>query len=487
MADGVAERPGVLPSDAGKTSLWLKLVYGFGSASFGIKDNGFSTFLLFFYNQVVGLGPLLSGLAVAVALFVDAFIDPLIGVFSDNLRTRWGRRHPLMYASAIPVALSYLLLWSPPHWGQTGLFVYLTLVAILVRSFISLYEVPSQALAPELTTDYKERTALLGFRMFFAWFGGLLLLYLAYAVFLTPANGKPGQFNAAGYARYGLTAAVVMAAAILASAMGTHHRIPRLSRPPERERHTLGQALREVVEAASNQSFLTILASSVFSSAGVGLTFSLGIYFNTYLWGFTTKQLALFAPIQLLTIAVAVAVAPLMSALLGKRNGTMVFFVIGLGIGMIPMALRSAGLFLPNGHSLLLPTIVLTQCASLILTVGAAILATSMVADVVEDSQVKTGRRQEGLFFAASSFVQKAVTGIGIFLSAGLISLAHFPGQGATESDAIRLALVYMPTLIFIFTCSTLILFGYRITRESHEKNLMTIAQAAAAEPSPGI
>ncbi|MFV4649271.1 MFS transporter, partial [Mycobacterium tuberculosis] len=99
-----------------------------------------------------------------------------------------------MYASAIPVGLSYLLLWSPPHLDQVGLFIYLTVVAILVRSFISFYEVPSAALAPELTTDYDERTSLLGLRMFFAWLGGLFMSFMAYAVFLKPdATHKIGQ------------------------------------------------------------------------------------------------------------------------------------------------------------------------------------------------------------------------------------------------------------------------------------------------------
>ena len=483
MTDSATQRPTVLPKDAGKTSLGLKLIYGLGSASFGIKDNGFSSFLLFFYNQVVGLGPVLSGLAIGIALFVDAFIDPIIGEWSDNLRTKWGRRHPLMYASAIPVAISYLLLWSPPHLGQTGLFIYLTAVAILVRSLISLYEVPSAALAPELTTDYNERTALLGFRMFFAFFGGLAMVFLAYAVFLRPdATHAVGQLNPLGYARYGMTAAIIMAAAILVSTAGTHHRIKYLSIPPDRGKRSLGAAVREVVEAASNRSFLTLLASQIFSAAAVGLVFSLAIYFNTYLWQFKASQLAILAPVDLFAVAVSVALAPVMSRWLGKRNGTMVFFVIGMLIGTIPMVLRLCGLLVPNGHALLFPIIAVTHVISIALTVGAAILATSMIADVVEDSQVKTGRRSEGLFFAANSFIQKAVTGIGLFLSAMLLKAVQFPDKGAVQADAIRLAMLYIPVVLGLFAVSTAILFGYRITKASHEQNLMTLAEAAASE-----
>ena len=99
---------------ADKPSVWLKMAHGSGAAAFGIKNNGFDYFLLFFYGTVVGLEPGLVGLAILIALVLDAISDPLVGYWSDNFRSRWGRRHPFMYASALPVALSYFLLWNPP-------------------------------------------------------------------------------------------------------------------------------------------------------------------------------------------------------------------------------------------------------------------------------------------------------------------------------------------------------------------------------------
>ena len=77
---------------ARKTSLWTRLAYGVGYGAIGVKDNGFSYFLLMFYSQVIGLDARLVGLALTAALVVDAFVDPMIGYWSDNLRSRWGRR-----------------------------------------------------------------------------------------------------------------------------------------------------------------------------------------------------------------------------------------------------------------------------------------------------------------------------------------------------------------------------------------------------------
>src|SRR5213082_2164324 len=121
MSADAAVAPG-----ARKIGLPTRFFYGFGSVAFGVKDNGFSYFLAFFYTQVVGLPAAKVGLAIMFALVIDAFIDPIIGQLSDNTRSKWGRRHPFMYASAIPVAASYLLLWNPPKgWEQGALIAYL--------------------------------------------------------------------------------------------------------------------------------------------------------------------------------------------------------------------------------------------------------------------------------------------------------------------------------------------------------------------------
>src|SRR5262249_32757997 len=92
----------------------VKLLYGFGPVAYGVKDQGFAYLLLLYYNQVLGLPERWVGLGILAALVLDAFADPVVGYVSDNLHSSWGRRHPLMYASALPVAVSYFLLWTPP-------------------------------------------------------------------------------------------------------------------------------------------------------------------------------------------------------------------------------------------------------------------------------------------------------------------------------------------------------------------------------------
>src|SRR5450432_594881 len=131
-APALQPKPPIAAQEARPTSLGShlplssRLFYGFGSVAFGVKDNGFSYLLLIFYNQVVGLSAPLVGMAIMIAMIFDAFLDPIVGQVSDNWRSRWGRRHPFMYAAALPVAISYLALWNPPHWSHAQLFWYLT-------------------------------------------------------------------------------------------------------------------------------------------------------------------------------------------------------------------------------------------------------------------------------------------------------------------------------------------------------------------------
>ena len=218
-----------------KLNFRTKFFYGFGSISFGIKNNGFSFFVLFVYTVSFGLEPWMAGLALNLILIADALTDPLVGYYSDRLRSRWGRRHPFMYAAAIPVTLSYYFLWVPPaDLTQWQLFTYLLVCATIIRVFITFYEVPSVALGPELTDSYVDRTSLMSYRYFFGWFGGLTTYNLVWWVFEDKYEG--GRFNPELWSEYGLIAAILNFIGIVVTSVGTHRHIPDLIKPPEKKK-----------------------------------------------------------------------------------------------------------------------------------------------------------------------------------------------------------------------------------------------------------
>ena len=129
-----------------------------------------------------------------------------------------------MYAAAVPVAFCYSLLWQPPDWSDEALFLYLVVLAVLIRALITAYETPSSALMPELTADYHERTTIQAWRSFFGWTGGAGMAVFMYASLLVPSDSYPiGTLNRDGYETYGMISGGIILVSILVSALGTHH------------------------------------------------------------------------------------------------------------------------------------------------------------------------------------------------------------------------------------------------------------------------
>jgi Na+/melibiose symporter-like transporter len=495
VPNAAASAAGAAAAHAGReVDLPTRLFYGSGSVAFGVKDNGFSYFLVFFYNQVMGVPAQLVALAALIALLFDACIDPLIGQLSDNTRSPWGRRHPYMYAVAAPFAIAYLALWNPPHWHGMALFGYLLATAIVIRTLSSLFEVPSSALSAEFSSGYEQRSVLLSYRFFFGWVGGLTVNYLAYRVFLQPdATHKVGQLNATGYAHYGMAAAAIIFVFILISAIGTHRHIPSLMPPPPKRRLTPARALGEMRESVSNRSFLFLLASSVAGAMAAGMAASLNIYFNTYFWEFTSTQISYLTLGVYASAALALVAVPILSRRFPKRTITRLMMVLSVTTGLTPLVLRLMGVMPPNHSALLLEIIFCTSVAGVTFGIISATTGSSMIADVVEPSQLKTGRRSEGLFFAASAFVAKATSGFGILAASTIVAVVHLK-QGADPASVPpgvmrHFAMIYVPTVIGLYATAFALLSGYRITRASHAETLRQLAAEAeaAGQAEPAI
>ncbi len=465
-----------------KVGLSTKLFYGLGSVAYGVKDNGFSAFLLLFYNQVLGLPAPWVGAAIGIALVVDSVLDPVIGQISDNWRSRWGRRHPFMYFAAVPAALAFYFLWRPPTGLSDGqLFAYLLVAAVVVRSLITLYEIPSTALGPELSENYDQRTSLFGFRFFFGWWGGLTMTVLALGFLLRPDATHPvGQLNPAGYAAYGAVSALIMIGAILISAAGTHKFIPHLKVPVNTARFDLKVWLAAMRVILANRSFRAIMASALFSSMAGGLGLALNSYFVTYFWQLSSASYAALLGAAYIAALCALLISPVLSKRFGKKPVTIGLYTLSALILPLPFLLRLLGFFPINGSGLLVPLLFANSALALSLTITASIMGTSMIADIAEDIEVKTGNRSEGLLFSAASVVNKSVTGIGIFASGVILSLVHFP-EGAKPGEVPQailnhLVVTYVVVAALIHGAALLCLLGYDISRKRHEDNLARLA-----------
>lgn len=467
-----------------KLPVWLKVTHGLGSIAYGVKDNGFSTFLLLFYNQVIGLDAGIVGTAIMVALIADAFVDPVIGELTDRTRSRWGRRLPWLYAAPIPLAIAWMLLWHPPEMSDSMTVAWLIGFAIIVRSLVSCCEVPSVAIVPELTADYDERTIVMRYRFLFGWGGGLLILLLAYGVFF---GGEKGLVDPDGYGPYALTGALMMLGAVVISAAGQHRRIAVSNLADVKPVMTLGHILRDMRDTLSNRAFLWLIFAALFGFVNQGITFSMTNYLLGFFWQLTQGEMIAYVFLLFGSmIAAFLLVAPL-SARLGKRDGAVVAGAIALLVnsGMYFAWIQDVFPGLPGKPSaaVMFALVFVSNSFSIMLM----ILSSSMMADVVEASQSETGRRSEGLFFAGYFFMQKCATGVGIFIAGLILSFAAFPAAAKPGeiSDAILrdLALGYMAAVLVIGTLGLIVMRRFPISRADHEARLALLDDAARAEP----
>ena len=552
------------PIEKSNLSFRTKFFYGFGSISFGIKNNGFSYFVLFVYSSVFGLPAWMAGMALNLILVADAITDPLVGYSSDRLRSKWGRRHPFMYAAAIPVAFTFYFLWSPPaDLTDWQLFSYLLICATIIRVFITFYEVPSVALGPELTSNYVERTSLMSYRYFFGWFGGLTTYNLVWWVFEDKYEG--GRFNPELWSEYGLIAAILIFIGIIVTSLGTHRHIPDLIKPPEKKKTIvpeefqkdrsifngklslslslpqiqftlkdlllflprlivkiifswiLGNAIkvigfilaiilpkkqikllqaleyfliglaREVVETLTiNTSYKFLFFCGLLASVAGGIEAAFAIYFDSYFWQLDSDEMKIRGTSIYIAPVIAIFLAPLFSDKFGKKITVIYIWAFQIIFAALPFALRymdlahGTSLFPSNDSPYLLPVL----CVHVVINVAAGIIVfstlSSMIMDLVEDIQLETGRREEGILFSARSFADKAISGFGLTIAGVILSVIAFPSSteireiydGTVPGEILaNLALWYIPICIVAFGSALVMVRGYTLSRSKHEEN----------------
>ncbi len=474
-----APRTGPLP-------MRLKIIHGFGAVAFGVKDTGFSFFLLIFYNQVLGMDAGLVSLALLLALLADAVIDPILGNLSDRTYTRWGRRLPWLYAAPIPLALAWVILWSPPG-GEPPSFLGLLGIAIVVRMLLSACEVPSVSLVPELTADYDERTTLFRYRYLFGWMGGLSMMVLAYTVFMP---GPEGLLQKDGYAAFGIFGAAMMVISVIGSAAGQHSLVAHLpTKKPEP--FSISAAFSEIREAFSEKAFLIFAAGGLAAYVSQGMTFSISNYLNIFVWQFSQGALQAYPVVLFVSVVMMFFVVGPMHRRFGKPMSAAIAAILALVIGFIPYTLLLAG-FWPEPGSL---TSTVSLYGFLIFAnmfgVVVMISASSMIAEIVEAFEERTGRRSEGAFYSGNWLVQKCATGVGIFMTGQIISASQLStdaSPGSVPADVIStVVLLYGGASLILALIAAYWLGRFPINRAEHEARVAAMNSAVRANPDgPG-
>jgi Na+/melibiose symporter-like transporter len=333
---------------------------------------------------------------------------------------------------------------------------------------------------PELTADYDERTTIQAWRSFFGWAGGAGMAVFMYAFLLVPSETYPvGALNRDGYETYGVISGGVILVAILVSALGTHHRIGSLTAPPPRARAGLKAVFEEVIETLADRSFFALFISSIASAVATGLTAALTFIMLTYFWAFSSLEVFYWTLLVVLSALMGLLIAPRASKRWGKKGAALRLGILAFSVQPLPVLFRLLGWMPENGDPLLFPILATVNTIDLGLVIAMQAIFFSMLADLVEHSEVKTGRRNEGVFFSALTFIRKTTQGIGAFVAGLILQVVAFP-EGASPADVpyesvLQLGTLLVPSQWFLWGVMLVALAYYRLDRAQHQSNLAAI------------
>lgn len=470
-----------------KLTVKTKLAFASGSLE-GSMSAAAGVALMLYYNQVLGLSASLCGMAFFIASLVDAITDPLVGAISDRWRSRWGRRHPFMAASAIPSALCFYGLYQPlPGLSETGLFVWLTMMTVLGRTAMTFFVVPHNALGAELTDDYHERTSIFGYNLLVAYIGGLILgVFVLMVVFPSSPEYDNGILNPSRYRFLATFGAIIMASSILFCCWATRDQIPYLhATPAARPKPSVSEYLSDLRSLLRNRSFLVMTVCWLLLAITGGV---LGVVFTySYIYAFelSTERLTVLRFAAIPGFFVMLPLAGWLTRRLDKKyallaTGWSTLFFIGL-----PIVLRMLGLFPENESAWLIPAFLGIGVMSGILLPIVPITVDSMMTDVADEHELKTGKRSEGTIFAVKAFAMKLTSGMGGMIAGFGLDIIGFPENavmGEVDPDVItRLLFMNGPLYWIICGLGFCFLFAYTLDHKRHQEILGQLRERRAS------
>jgi len=454
-----------------KPPFHVKLLYAFGQAI----ESGYlivAGFVFFYYTAVLGLSGSMVGVALAISMCLDAVMDPLIGSFSDNLRSRFGRRLPLMALGAPLTGLSLWLLFSPPLGLQPLLlFTWLVAFKMALRGVASLYNLPYAALGAEMASGYAERASVVAYRGAFGVVISLAVTILAYSVFFAGPGGLQEQRYYPAFGA-GMGALLFAAGAICcAGVWGFARRLPQPTTPGA----TLMAGLaREAPEVFRNASFRSLFLSALLFWIAAGVNGALNNHAYTFVWKMPPQM------IQSVNVSFYVAImvgVPLTRPLLNRfEKKSVILLGLALMVGSMTVlhGLRAMGLFTLTGAEVV-PWL-MANVAIAGVGIGFLVVAyPAMMADAADEHEVLFGARREGLYFAGLGFASKAAGGFGQMAAGFALDALHFPktaghvaGAAPPEHTLRLLILAWGPLAALFAVAAGLALLPYAVTRERH-------------------
>ncbi|MDD2993284.1 MAG: glycoside-pentoside-hexuronide (GPH):cation symporter [Pygmaiobacter sp.] len=418
-----------------------KIAYGVGDLGNNVAYGALGFYFVFFLTDVAGLSPFWAGNIFMIVRMWNAVLDMVVGGVSDHTKTRHGRRRPYLLYGALPLGVAFALLWQVFFVGEVSMIVFYIFAGVLFSTMFSLVAIPYNALLPELSQDYNERTSISGFKMAFSFVGSLLS---AMGVTLIVDTIYPGKvMYRQSYPVMGWLLGAVVTVCILLCFAGTKERVQPTLQKPEPMLKSLRSLLRL-------KEYRLVLGVFIFNMVGFDIIMALYIYFMKYALQISDDVSYLFMMIPLVLAVIATPLWVWVSDKLGKKKA----YIISAIYFVIPLLIC---LFLPAGN---IPLII-----GIIALIGVGISASqtltfSILPDVVEVDELKNGVRREGTIYGTTMFLYKLASAVLVALTTAMLGVFGYlesaggevVTQPASAIFGIRLLIGIVPALCFVLS-----------------------------------
>lgn len=446
--------PAARPAEA--LPLSVKCGYALGDHTINVQLSSVSLFFLFFLTEVAGLPPSRAGLVLLIGRAVDAFTDPLMGRVSDATTWRFGRRRPYFLLGSIPFGLTFALLWAEaPVTEEAAIFSFYVFVFVANTLCSTLLAVPYAALLPELAVTYDERTSMNTFRS----------IAVMAAILLT-AGGMPTLVKAfgggaAGYAGAGVVLGFWVALPWLAVFAVTWERPGYRAVASRGMRHHLR-------ELGSHTNYWLLTGLFLSGRIAVDVSGAILLFYFTFWLGRADDFPAAVA----LMLTAVIASLPFWLRLARGHDKRTIFIAGALWWSLCLIALYAVEPTAPRWWIFTLFALVGIGYAV------ADLIPWAMLGDVIDEGELRTGERNEGIYAGFFTFVRKLGGALGVAAAGFALELAGFERGAATQAEPVReaiRALTIFGPLTFLLLASA-IAWRYPLTRKRHDAILQALS-----------
>ena len=422
-----------------------KAAFGIGAVGKDMVYALSASYVMYFYQDVLGLSATFVGLILMIARVFDALNDPFMGVIVAKTRTRWGRFRPWILTGTVLNALVLYALFAAPDLSQAGMMVYFSIVYILWGVTYTMMDIPYWSMIPAVTSTPADRENLSVVGRTCAGVGAALIAM--FTMLLVGALGGDSERTGFKYVALIVSVVFVVTEIVCCAEM-------KESNQTEMKTATVKEMFRALF---SNDQAIVVVLSIVLINSALYLTSNFVIYFFKYDFGGAgwKGSYTLFSTIG--GAAQILGMMLLYPLLRKKLSNTGVFtlsLVLALGGYGLLLALCLAGLS-GNLIALCVPGVVVFACNGML-----SVLTTLFLSNSVDYGQLKTGRREESVIFSMQTFVVKAASGVAVFLTGigldliGLVGDTEETGAVAAQSAGtllgLRLMMTVLPMLVLL-------------------------------------